>query len=78
METEKVSNGGLHALLGADDGIDHTLEAKPPPVFGVDQLKRLFRDQQQFLDYFFKNLDYEQVNPPSLPLKFRIVCLCRS
>jgi hypothetical protein len=29
-------------------------------------LKRLFRDQQQFLDYFFKNLDYEQVNPLSL------------
>lgn len=66
MEAEKKgSNGGLHALLGADDDVEYALEEKPP-VFGVDQLKRLFRDQQQFLDYFFKNLDYEQVYPPSL------------
>jgi len=31
------------------------------PTFGVEQLQHLFREQQRFLDYFFKNLNYEQV-----------------
>ncbi len=31
------------------------------PTFGVEQLQHLFKEQQRFLDYFFKNLNYEQV-----------------
>lgn len=30
-------------------------------TFGVEQLQHLFKEQQRFLDYFFKNLNYEQV-----------------
>lgn len=46
----------------------NTLESLPlancaiaTPLFGVDQLRGLFCEQQQFLNYFFKNLNYEQV-----------------
>jgi arabinose-5-phosphate isomerase len=31
------------------------------PTFGMEQLQHLFKEQQRFLDYFFKNLNYEQV-----------------
>lgn len=47
------SNGNGHRSFKDD--------SDAPPLFGICQLKRLFQEQQHFLEYFFKNLNYEEV-----------------
>lgn len=47
------SNGDGHHSCEEDE--------EAPPVFGICQLKRLFQEQQQFLDYFFKHLNFDEV-----------------
>ena len=59
-------------MEGNGNGTDHSVhlgERSEPEIgaveesaeFGIRQLKRLFQEQQQYLDYFFKHLNYEEV-----------------
>lgn len=72
METERAREQSMHAcMMESNGGAHHSLfhdkdeveaEAEAPPAFGICQLKRLFQEQQHFLDYFFKHLNYEEVS----------------
>lgn len=72
MESNGNGNGNgnapnLHSPSEKPQDAAQCVCAEEPAEFGIRQLKRLFHEQQQYLDYFFKHLNYDEVTTGLLP-----------